>query len=477
MQKYCQDIHLTVDLDGTLILTDMLHESAALALKSRPLDLLHIPEWLRAGKSHLKACLAERVTFDPALLPYNQALLELLRAEKAKGRRLVLCTATHEKQAQAIADHLGLFDEVMATNAERNLAGDAKAQALVERFGEQGFDYAGNSQADIPVWKHARRAVVVNASSAVEQAARGVCDVELVLPGPKVTPHVVLRAIRLHQWLKNVLLFAPAIAAHTIANPAMWGHLLFAFLAFGLCASSVYVINDVLDLESDRRHPRKRKRPIASGQLSIACAALLAPALLLGSFVLAACVNAAFLAMLFGYFCLTLAYSFGLKRLVLIDCITLAMLYTTRVIAGGLAVDIGLSFWLLTFSIFLFLNLAFVKRYAELFAVAKTDKKKAHGRAYLVSDLPLLQTFGVSSGYTAVLILALYLNSDTVRMLYQQPSFLWLTLPILIFWTSWLWMKAHRGQMHDDPVMFAVRDRASLASGAAFALVLFLASF
>ena len=463
---------LVVDLDGTLIRTDMLHESALRILRDRPFETLRIPYWLSRGKAVLKRRLARRVGFDPSSLPYNRDFLDWLKQQRTQGRTLILCTASDCSIASAIADHLGFFDGVMASDGILNLAGNHKAEALVQRFGHAGFDYAGNSNADLAVWQRARRAVVVNASMGLVKKAGACCEVERVFPSPTAGFTAWRRVLRVHQWLKNLLLFVPLFAAHQITNLDAWLALILAFFSFNLCASSVYIANDLLDLESDRHHPRKCKRPFASGLVPVWMGVALAPLLLLGSLALARPVGGTFLPWLLFYFGLTCAYSWGLKRLMLVDCLALAMLYTLRIIAGAAAADMPLSFWLLAFSVFLFLSLAFVKRYAELQVQLLHGKQKAHGRGYYTSDAPLLQMMGITSGYAAALVLALYLNSETVIRLYRAPEFVWGAVPVMLFWVSWMWMQAHRGKMHDDPLVFAMKDQASLLAGVAFAAVL-----
>lgn len=463
---------LVVDLDGTLIRTDMLHESALRILRDKPLDVLFIPYWLSQGKAVLKRNLSNRTDFDPSSLPYNQELLDWLKQQRIQGRRLILCTATDHAIAQAISNYLGIFDEVMASDGTTNLAGKHKAQALVQRFGHAGFDYAGNSRADLAVWQYARQAIVVNASGKVIQRAGEICQVEHIFPAPSSSLSTWRRVLRVHQWMKNGLLFVPLLAAHQIANTEAWLALTLAFLSFSLCASSVYIVNDLLDLESDRQHPRKRNRPFASGLVPASVGVALAPLLLLGSFALAQYVGGHFILWLLFYFVLTCAYSWRLKSLMLLDCLTLAMLYTLRIVAGAAAMSMGLSFWLLAFSVFLFLSLAFVKRYAELEVQLLQGNQKAHGRGYYTSDASLLQTMGITSGYAAVIVLAFYLNSEAVITLYKTPEIIWGTVPVMLFWISWMWMKAHRGEMHDDPLVFAVKDKASLLAGVVFAAIL-----
>jgi 4-hydroxybenzoate polyprenyltransferase len=452
----------------------MLHESALWMLRDQPLNVLRIPVWLMSGKASLKKKLAVRTDFNVASLPYNADLIEWLTQQRANGRQLILCTASDRSIAQPIAEHLALFDDVMASDGGVNLAGTNKARALEKRFGEGGFDYVGNSRADVAVWAHARRAIVVNASPRILREATQQCEVEQVFPPAKIGLHALSKVLRVHQWMKNLLLFIPLIAAHQFSTIEPWLALVLAFVSFSLCASTVYIANDLLDLESDRLHPRKRARPFASGRVPAWMGVIAAPLLLAVSLLLGAHVGGSFLPWLLFYFVVTCAYSWVLKRLILVDCLTLAMLYTLRIVAGAAAASVSLSFWLLAFSVFLFLSLAFVKRYAELQVQILAGKKKAHGRGYLTSDAPLVQMLGITAGYAAVVVLSLYLNSDAVLTLYRTPEIVWGAVPVILFWVSWIWMQAHRGHMHDDPLVFAVKDRASLAAGLVFAVVLAL---
>lgn len=463
---------LVVDLDGTLIHTDMLHESALRVLRDNPANTLRIPFLLVKGKAALKRHLASLTNFDPKTLPYNEELLGWLKNQCADGRKLILCTASDRSIADSVAEHLDIFDEVIASDGFTNIAGKNKAEALEQRFGRSGFDYVGNSKADLAVWERARRAVVVNVSSGLEQKARKVCEVEQIFPQRARGFSVWRRVFRVHQWLKNLLLFIPLFAGHELTNADAWLSLMLAFVSFSLCASSVYISNDLLDLESDRLHPRKRHRPFASGLVPAWLGVAMAPVLLIASIGIGSFVGGHFLSWLILYFVLTCAYSWILKRLMLIDCLTLALLYTLRIIAGAAAVGHSLSFWLLAFSVFLFLSLAFIKRYAELEVQILLGKAKVHGRGYHTSDASLIQAMGIVSGYASVLVLALYLNSDAVVRLYRSPELTWGAVPVMLFWVSWMWMQAHRGRMHDDPLVFALKDRASLAAGVMFAAVL-----
>lgn len=467
---------LVVDLDGTLIQTDMLHETTVRALRHSPHLLLMLPVWLMRGKAHLKQQLATRATVDVSVLPFNNALLQVLQQEKSKGRVLILCTASDRSVAEQVASHLGLFDEVMASDGSCNLAGPNKAQALIDRFGARGFDYAGNSSADLEVWEAAGAAWVVNASAVVRDRARSLGRVERELPPEPSGIATVVKALRAHQWLKNLLLFMPLFAAHRLSGAGDWVAMSLAFVSFSLCASSVYIANDLIDLDSDRAHPRKRLRPFASGSLSILHGVGMAPVLLALSALVGIQVSGAFLGWLAVYFLVTCAYSMGLKRVIVVDCLTLALLYTLRIVAGAAAVGLEMSFWLLAFSVFLFLSLAFVKRYAELEVQILKGKRKVHGRGYYTTDAPLVQGMGLASGYAAAMVLALYLNSEAVTRLYRTPEVIWGAVPVLLFWVNWMWVKAHRGEMHDDPLVFAVKDRASLAAGGVFGLVLLIGS-
>jgi len=463
---------LVVDLDGTLIHTDMLHESALKALRNKPWVIFFIPYWLYKGKAALKNYLARLIHITPNSLPYNIELLSWLKQQKAAGRKLILCTASDWSFAVSIAEYLEIFDEVLASDGSTNLAGKHKAKALEKLFDRGGFDYAGNSNIDLAIWQLARYAVVVGATNDLVKKVSTYCKVERVFPGKTLGMATWSSALRLHQWLKNLLLFIPLFAAHELTSIDTWVSTIFAFFSFSICASSVYIINDLLDMESDRLHLNKRNRPFASGAIPVWMGVILAPLLLLISWGLGSYVGGNFLAWLMFYFTLTCAYSWGLKRLILVDCLTLAMLYTLRIIAGAVAANMGLSFWLLAFSAFLFLSLAFVKRYAELQVQMHSGHQKAHGRGYYTSDSSLIQTMGITSGYASVLVLALYLNSETILKLYKTPQFVWGAVPIMLFWISWMWVQAHRGMMHDDPLVFAVKDKASLLAGFACSTVM-----
>jgi len=470
------DLPLCVDCDGTLIRTDLLHESVLLLVKKSWFNIFRLPVWLLKGKAYLKHRVAERVELDPSSLPYNDEVLALTRQARADGRRTVLATASTRSLAEAVAAHAGVFDQVLATEEGANLAGANKAALLEQSFGKGGFVYAGNSRADLPVWASSGGAVVVSASSGLRQAAAKLAPIVHTISPAKPTLKVYVRAIRVHQWLKNLLVFIPLLAAHQTSNLQIVGAALMAFVAFGLCASAVYVINDLLDLPSDRVHARKRTRPFASGAVPIAQGVLMAPCLLVGAAVLCLQLPPLFAGALLAYFVTTCLYSFWLKNQVIVDVLLLASLYTSRIIAGAAATGIVPSFWLLAFSMFMFLSLAVVKRYSEMLVARQQNKDKAAGRGYLVSDLPVLMSLGTASGYSAILILALYVNSPDVAGLYSNRWALWMILPPLLYWISRTWMKAHRGELHDDPVVFAATDKQSWLIAVCVAVALWIAS-
>jgi len=469
-----ESVPLVVDLDGTLVRTDTLQESLLSLLHYRPWAVFRLFGWVREGRAQLKQHLAKAIRLNPETLPLNNELLAWLIEQKALGRRLVLATGADSSIAIAIAARVGIFDEIFSSNGTHNLTGPRKAMALQTRFGEKGFDYVGDSRKDLPVWEHARRAILVNPTRSVASQAAAVSQIEGIFPAPNRSGSVWFKTIRVHQWLKNLLLFAPVLAGHQRPNLANFFHLGLAFIAFSVCASSVYLGNDLLDLESDRRHLRKSRRAFAAGILPLWIGLVLSLTLLAIGIGLAAVVGTTFLQWLLVYVAITGAYSFGLKRLAIIDAIVLAMLYTLRVIAGAAASKTPLSFWLLAFAVFLFLSLAFVKRYAELQSHFGKHDDQAHGRGYRTSDAPIVQLLGVASGFAAVLILALYLDSNTVLNLYRSPEVVWGLVPVMLYWVSWIWLKAHRGEMHDDPLVFAVRKPESILAGAAFIAILYV---
>ncbi|GLR78566.1 UbiA family prenyltransferase (plasmid) [Azospirillum oryzae] len=458
---------LFVDLDGTLLKTDLLYESLFGLIKARPWAALLVPVWLAGGKARLKAELARRVDIDPAGLVYNPAVLERLEAERRHGRRLVLATAAHHRYADAIARHLGLFDQVLASNDGVNLKSERKYEAIRAQVPSGVFDYMGNDEADYAIWRGARRGIAVDAPAAVLRHAASLCPLETITTPRRPRLLLIFKALRLHQWLKNLLVFVPLLAGQKLGEVGPTLQAATAFLAFGLCASSIYVLNDLLDLPADRRHPRKRRRPFAAGDLPLDLGLSLIPGLLLASLVLSlVALPPLFLAALATYAASSLFYNLFAKNRVIWDVMLLAGLYSLRVLGGATATAIVPSFWLLAFSMFLFLSLAMVKRYSEMDSMMKLGLEQAEGRGYVTADMPVLQSIGVSAGFLSVLVMALYINSPEVGRVYEQPQALWIICPLLLFWIGRVWLQTHRGLMHDDPVVFAARDKWSLAIGA-----------
>lgn len=454
-----------VDLDGTLLHTDTLLENVLLLIKQNPLLVLLLPFWLLQGKAVLKNRIAERVELDAGLLPYNQAVLDWIQKARHDGHECYLATGAAEKTANAISDYLGIFDGIFSTTQDTNLTGSRKARLLNERFGEGGYIYLGNHAVDLKIWRHADSAVVVSSNNTLVRQAKRQCEKTEQIRPPRASLKTWLKAVRVHQWVKNALLVVPVLTSHQWRDPDIMLLVLAGFFTFSLAASSVYVLNDLLDLAADRQHPSKRNRPFAAGLISLHAAVALFPVLLLAAFSLALLLPLPFMLALAVYYALTLAYSFKLKRIIMLDTIVLAALYTMRIIAGTLLIGVAFSFWLLAFSMFIFLSLALVKRYTELVLLRDSDKQKTIGRGYHADDADMIASLGAASGYIAVMVFALYVNSPDVLELYQRPELLWLACPVLLYWISRVWLIAHRGQMNDDPIVFAVKDLQSIVTG------------
>jgi 4-hydroxybenzoate polyprenyltransferase len=442
--------------------TDLLIESLVALLKRNPLYMVAVVFWLCKGKAYLKRQIAQRVNLDVSTLPYHGDLLGALNVQRAQGRRLVLATAADEWLARRVADHLQLFDTVLSSDGLTNLSGIAKRDRLVTEFGAQGFDYAGNSRADLAVWSMARQAILVNAGWRLRSAAGRVANVTQVYEGCTAGLRSYGRALRLHQWFKNLILFVPLLAVQQGYMSVLLGQASLAFLAFGLCASSVYLLNDLLDLQDDRQHPRKRQRPYAAGDLPLMSGLILMPILLGLSYTICMSLPAAFFRVLAVYYALTLGYSFYFKKIAFVDVAVLAGLYTTRLIAGCAAAATWLPVWTLGAATLLFLSLALIKRYAELVSMRKAVGEQAKARSYRMQDLRLLAILGGGCGYVAVLAFALALyHANPVQMLNYRYQLSWLLCPFLFYWISHMWLRALRGGMHDDPVVFVLRDRVS----------------
>jgi 4-hydroxybenzoate polyprenyltransferase/phosphoserine phosphatase len=466
---------LVVDLDGTLLHTDMLYESFFAAATE---GFQHYFSALRAllrGKAPLKAYLAEVATLDYERLPFNEEVLEFARSAKAQGRPVFLATASNRKHADQIASLLGIFDGVFASDETSNLAGSKKAELLVQAFGEGAFDYVGNSSADLPIWKCARQGYVAGKSTSFIRRVESRGIKALPSAGSSSYLRSWIRALRLHQYAKNALIFVPLLTSHVYSVSTISAALL-AFISFSLCASSVYLLNDLIDLRADRLHPTKRARPFASGALPIQQAIVAIPALLIPAYICAFLASYLFAAILTAYLALTLAYSFTLKRRLMVDIVVLSSLYTIRVIAGAAAISVVPSEWLLAFSMFIFACLALVKRYVELALRIDKELPDPSNRNYRLIDLPIVGALAAASGLNAVTIFTLYVSSPAVVGLYRHPEVLWLICPILMYWLSRIVILAHRRVVDDDPIVFALRDRNSRVCAAAMIAVVLLAT-
>lgn len=452
---------LYVDLDGTLIRSDLLWESLLETLRRNPLAAVAGLARLRDGKAAMKRVLARSGEIDVAALPYDEDFVAWLRAEAGRGRPVHLATASDAALATRVAAHLRIFTDVLASDGARNLKGPDKLVAIREHCGGRPFAYCGNGPEDLAIFSAAAEAVVVGAPPAVEAGARASANVVRVFPRAPVGAAVWLRAMRAHQWLKNLLVFVPLLTAFAVDSGAMVAHAIFAFAAFCLVASGGYFVNDLLDLPSDRVHPTKRGRPLASGRLGLHSGIAAAAVMLGGGLVSGAALSWTLAGWLLAYASLTLAYSLWIKRLAVFDLVALAALYTIRILAGGAAVGVEVSFWLLAFSVFLFFSLATVKRCAELVSIRSRAEDAARGRGYQQGDLEVLKSFGTATSVASVLVLALYVQSPDVAHRYGAPRALWLMLAALLAWLAHLWLVTWRGRMHDDPLVFALRDATS----------------
>ena len=469
---------VVVDLDGTLIQGDLLWESLWLLLKRFPKDFfLFAPLWLLQGKASFKNQLARRVVPKAENLAYRPEVLEYLAAAKARGQRIVLASASPHEWVQPVADHLHFFDETLSSTESINLAGAEKLKAVEALLGQAPFTYLGNSKADLPIWDKAHCATSVSPS---RSALRGLAAHAQHQPLPVAAASPIktaLKAVRPHQWIKNALLFVPISLAHQLADVSRLLPTLAIFIAFCAVASAGYILNDLMDVEDDRQHPTKRKRPIASGQLAMPTAVLYLVALLASAAALSTlALSPAARAMVAGYFLLTVTYSFYFKEQLIADVFILAGLYTYRVLAGGVASGVEVSPWLLAFSTFFFVSLALVKRYTELLSQSKSDSRTTSRRAYAVGDLPLIETMGVASATIAILVLCLFVSSESVTLHYARPLWLWMIPPLMYYWITRIWMIAHRGELDADPVLFAAKDRMSLATGVILAAIVWSAA-
>jgi len=468
-----QSIPLCVDLDGTLVKLDTLHQALFLLLRRSPASIFRIPGWIAKGKAHLKDQVMQRVVLDASALPYHQAFLAHIQQEHANGRTLILATASNYRTANAVADHLGIFSETLSSNPDTNMRHAQKLAAIQERF--PTFGYAGNDAADFPIWDAAEEIILVNPTPAAEKRYGKQASHLFIERRPVL--RMLAKAMRPQQWLKNLLVFTPMLLAHKFTDIGTLGQSVAAFFAFSFAASSIYVLNDLFDLSADQHHPRKRRRPFASGDLSISTGAMLIPLLAFLGLALGLFLPPAFLLVLLAYYALTTIYSWRLKQMEIVDVLTLAILYSMRIIAGSVATGTETSGWFIEFAIFLFLSLALVKRLSELREMEnEPEVDHTHReRGYRVDDLPLLLAFGTASGYIAVLVFTMYLGSEKVVELYSHPRLLWIFCPLLLYWITRVWHMAWRGKLQDDPLAFAAKDPQTYLIGALGAAALLLA--
>jgi 4-hydroxybenzoate polyprenyltransferase/phosphoserine phosphatase len=470
---------LCIDCDGTLLRTDLLHESLISLLLRRPWMLGPLLLWFCRGRAYTKGRLAAITDLNVSALPFRKELLEFMKERKASGSQMFLVTAANMGLASAVAQHCGLFDEVLASDSRVNLKGPVKSAALVKRFGHKGFHYAGDSSSDLVVWESADEAILVGHGASL-QARVSEINSNIKVVGPEKAHFLDwLKLIRIHQWAKNIIVFIPLVAAHQVFDVRTFAAAASAFFALSFVASATYILNDLFDLENDRAHRSKQYRPLASGMIGLPAGTLVGLLfLLLGSGI------ALFLPPTFGfclvlYVVLTISYSFALKKVALVDTIVLAALYTLRLLAGHAATEIKISVWLLAFSIFLFFSLAMVKRYVEVRELVDsqtTVNKQVTGRGYQASDLWLIGSLGISCGVLSALILILYVNSSDVLLLYNHPLLLMLLAPVFLYWIGRVWLLASRGSLHEDPVLFALHDKSSYVVVLMALLVIMLAA-
>lgn len=465
---------LFVDLDNTLLATDVLWESILDVIKREPLTLFQFPLWISKGKVYFKHQIANRAKIDTSLLPVNQSVLDYITEEKSNKRTIILATASLRTIAEPIAERFGVFDGVIATDEGENMGGRAKLTAMKSIAGDKAMAYIGDRAVDIPIWQSCKDALVVNPTPSLRKKAGVVFEKEFY--GKQATLKVYLKQLRVYQWVKNILVFAPLMLAHKSDELSLVLYAIISFFSFSLCASGVYVMNDLFDVQSDRVHTRKRNRPLASGALSIQKGVILIPLLFISSGILASLLSLKFVALLGIYGVLTTLYSVKFKQIPMVDVIMLAILYTLRILAGSAATDVPVSSWLLTFSMFFFLSMAFIKRYTELLTLQDKNELSVKGRGYETGDIDIVRALGPVSGFLAVLVFALYINSPDVMKLYTRPQWLWLAEPLLLYWISRVWFLAHRKSMHDDPIVFALKDKESYVIIVGISIILFLAT-
>lgn len=466
---------LVVDLDGTLVRADLQVESLFAHLGADPLHLLSLPLALSRGGARFKTEIARQTSIDAAHLPYDERVLSLIRDARAGGRRVYLASTSNEHHVRQVADHLAVFDGWFASTEDEDRSPSTKAKKVIDAFGQKGFDYIGNDKGDLALWPAADRSFAVAPTRSVKASLKAISSEAFILEPQRGQALAWIKLLRIHQWAKNALVFVPIFAAHRFDLHAI-GEAILAAFAFSLAASGVYILNDLVDLEADRRHRSKKFRPLAAGTLSVRKAVAVAPTLISAALALGLLISPLFAAVLFGYLALTTAYTFFLKRKMIVDIIVLAVLYTLRVIGGAVAIEAPPSEWILAFSMFIFTALALIKRYVELAARLDAELPDPSNRDYRKSDLAVLGALAAASGLNAVTVFALYISSDSVHTLYRHPQALWLACPILMYWIGRALLMAERRLIDDDPVLFALKDRVSLFSFALIGVIMIAAA-
>lgn len=471
-------IALFVDLDGTLVATDTLLESIVLLLKLYPLKIFSLIIWLFRGKAFFKDMVSIYKIPQADILPYREKVLDFIKEEKEKGRKVYLLTAANQRIADEVASHLGCFAGAFGSNDKINLSGEQKLKRVYQIVGHAKFDYIGNSKADTPIWEKSNKIIVVNPTTSIKNKLKKFNNIQAINTNQNIKKiKTLIKGLRVHQWTKNLLLFLPIIMAHQFTDVNLLGSVLWAFISFSFCASAVYILNDLLDIETDRKHPSKKTRPLASGMMSVQTSVLLIFLFLLTSvFISIKVLSTAFLLILIIYMILTTAYSIILKQIMLIDVMVLGGLYTLRITAGSIASRVDVSSWLLVFSMFFFLSLAFMKRYADLILMKQNNYDEIAGRGYHIDDLDIVQKSGITSGFVAMLVLALYINSEHVIELYKSPILIWFMIPVLFYWLMRMWMVANRGKMTDDPIIYAMRDKTTYVAMIIIVIIMLLAA-
>ena len=471
---------LVVDLDGTLIKTDLLWEAINSLVLRNPLNLLKIIRWALLGKSYLKFKIASQEPIKIDSLPFNNNLIKYLKLKKAEGRLVVLCTGSDQRWANLVANHLDVFDASYGSSQSRNLCGENKKLFLISLYGEFGYDYIGNSIADIEPWSKASTKFLIGQHKKILQKLQALDNFGGCFEIENRNKLISIIALgRPIQWSKNLLIFIPLFGAHLYASWGLLSLVITAFLIFNMATWGIYALNDLFDINEDRLHPIKKGRPIASGALSIPAAWTALPVLIMSPLFFAFhLLPFEFFLCLLAYMIVASLYSRFIKKIVLFDVFTLSFLYIIRIISGAYAIDIDVSFWLLTFSFFFFLNLALLKRSSELKMTLRISKRQLiPGRGYIPNDILIISCMGIASGYISSLVLALYIQDPQIVQLYTSPRVLWLCSPLLLLWISRIWLLAIRsnGLLTADPVSFTVSDRISLITGIIFIAIFIVA--